>query len=105
VWWRDWYEDGVNEPWDGAHQCADEVDRMRESRKMRFRKSFCVGFCVCGAKTQTCARSIQNEPNERYCGAEEGVRKCSRNKPSGEKLAHDLYFKMLSSEFHDSVII
>jgi hypothetical protein len=25
VWWRDWYEDGVNEPWDGAHQRVDEV--------------------------------------------------------------------------------
>jgi hypothetical protein len=71
VWLRDWYEDGANEPWDGAHQRADEVDRMRESWKMRFRKSFCVGFCVCGARTQPCARPIQNEPNERYCGAEE----------------------------------
>jgi hypothetical protein len=29
----------------------------------------------------------------------------SQNKPSGEKLAHDPYFKMPSSEFHDSVII
>ncbi len=34
-----------------------------------------------------------------------GVRECSRNKPSGEMLAHDPYFQMLSSEFHDSVII
>jgi len=25
VWWRDWYEDGVIEPWDGPHQRADEV--------------------------------------------------------------------------------
>jgi hypothetical protein len=25
VWWRDWYEDVVNEPRDGAHQRADEV--------------------------------------------------------------------------------
>ena len=33
------------------------------------------------------------------------VRECSKNKPSGEMLAHDPYFKMLSSEFYDSVII
>jgi hypothetical protein len=33
------------------------------------------------------------------------VRECSQNKPSGEMLAHDPYFKMLSSEFIDSVII
>jgi hypothetical protein len=34
-----------------------------------------------------------------------GVRECFQNKQSGEKLARDPYFKMLSSEFHDSVII
>ena len=34
-----------------------------------------------------------------------GVRKCSRNEPSGEKLAYYLYFKMLSLEFLDSIII
>ena len=34
-----------------------------------------------------------------------GARKCSRNKPSGEKLAHYLYFNMLSLEFLDSIII
>ena len=34
-----------------------------------------------------------------------GARKCSRNEPSGEKLAHYLYFKMLSLEFLDSIII
>jgi hypothetical protein len=75
--------------------------------KMRFPKSFCVGFCVCETRTRTSARPIQNEPNGRYCGAEERgkARECSRNKPSGEMLACDLYFKMLSSEFHDSVII
>ena len=61
----------IIEPWDGAHQRADEKDRMRESRKMRFPKSFCVGFCVCGARTQTCARPIQNGPNGRYCGAKD----------------------------------
>jgi hypothetical protein len=41
------------------------------SVKMRFPKSFCVGFCVCETRTRTCARPIQNEPNGRYCGAEE----------------------------------
>jgi hypothetical protein len=34
-----------------------------------------------------------------------GVRKCSQNEPSGEKLAYYLYFKMLSLEFLDSIII
>jgi len=38
---------------------------------MRFPKSFCVGFCVCGARTRPCARPTQNEPKGRYCGAEE----------------------------------
>ena len=71
VWWRDWYEDGVIEPWDGAHQRAKEMDPMRESRKMRFPKSFCMGFCVCEARTQLGARPTQNEPKGRYCGAEE----------------------------------
>jgi len=33
------------------------------------------------------------------------VRNCFWNEPSGEKLAHYLYFKMLSLEFHDSLII
>ena len=33
------------------------------------------------------------------------VRECSKNKLSGEMLAHDPYFKMQSSEFYDSVII
>jgi hypothetical protein len=72
---------------------------------MRFRKSFCVGFCVCGARTRTCARPIQNEPMVDIAVPRKGVRECSRNKPSGEKLARDPYFKMLSLEFHDSVII
>ena len=27
AWWRDWYENRVIEPWDGAHQRAEEVDR------------------------------------------------------------------------------
>jgi hypothetical protein len=34
-----------------------------------------------------------------------GVRKWSWNKPSREKLAHYVYFKMLSLKFHDSIII
>jgi hypothetical protein len=34
-----------------------------------------------------------------------GVTECPQNKQSGEKLAHDPYFKMPSLEFHDSVII
>ena len=105
MWWRDWYEDGVIEPWDGAHQRAEEMDPMRESRKMRFPKSFCIGFCVCEARTQLGARPTQNEPKGRYCGAEESGKGMLQDKPSGEMLAHDPYFKMLSSEFYDSVII
>ena len=34
-----------------------------------------------------------------------GVRNCFWNEPSGEKLAHYLYFKMLSLECHDYIII
>ena len=99
VWWRDWYEDGVIEPWDGAHQRAEEMDPMRESRKMRFPKSFCMGFCVCEARTQLGARPTHIAVQRKV------VRECSKNKPSGEMLAHDPYFKMQSSEFYDSVII
>ena len=34
-----------------------------------------------------------------------GVRKCSWRELSGEKLDNYLYFKMISLEFHDSIII
>jgi hypothetical protein len=72
---------------------------------MRFRKSFCVGFCVCGSRTRTARAPYKMSPMDDIAVQRKGVRKCFRNKPSGEKLAHDLYFKLLSSEFHDSVII
>jgi hypothetical protein len=96
VWWRDRYEDRVIKPWDGEHQRADEVV------KMRFPKSFCVGFLCDGART--CARAPHKISPMVDIAQRKGVRECSRNKPSGEKLAHDTYL-MLSSEFHDSVII
>jgi hypothetical protein len=56
-------------------------------------------------ENSTCARPIQSESKDDIAVPRKGVQKCPRNKPSGEMLAHDPYFKMLSSEFHDSVII
>ena len=64
-----------------------------------------MGFCVCEARTQLGARPTQMSPKDDIAVQRKVVRECSKNKPSGEMLAHDPYFKMLSSEFYDSVII
>ena len=47
AWWRDWYENGVIEPWDGAHQRAEEVDVCENREKWDSLNRFvCVASCA-----------------------------------------------------------
>ena len=66
---------------------------------------FVWDFVCVGRELNHARAQYKMSPMSDIAVPRKGVRECSRNKPSGEKLAHDLYFKMLSSEFHDSVII
>jgi hypothetical protein len=73
--------------------------------KWDFLNRFVWDFVCAGQELKQAHAPYKMSPMSNIAVLRKGVRECSRNTPSGEKLAHDPYFKMLSSEFHDSVII
>ena len=84
---------------------AGWVDHVKESRKWDCPNRFVTDFVRVDPKLAQPFSTNKIAPMADIEMKRKGVRNCSRNKPSGEKLAHYLYFNMLSLEFLDSIII